>query len=214
MVEYGKGWPCVRCNRKDDEAHTIGSTDDVERVAFELADRLAPVCQDRGRMLGVMYADGEWIVTLSHVAAVEYEFVHTVMKMGGRMSPIAHDWSTVPRRSLGGHDIRHLLSTERRAGTWNAYFEVKGPDGAARPEGIAGGPGCVCAAPKLVSYLTQDAGAHLLPPREVAMVELWCGATRTDRQGNATRRHKEIAVSCSNCRKILPTLFCRAPARA
>lgn len=210
MMRYGNGWPCVRCNQKDDGAHTLSSTEAVEQFAQELADALAPICRDRGRMLGVMYADGEWIVTLSHIAAVQYDFVRIATQMGPRVSPIAHDWSTVPRRSLGGHDISGFLSTERRNGTWKAYFEVRSANGAPRPEGIAGGPHCVCAAPKLISYLTQDAGAHLLPPSEAAMVELWCGADHRDRTGTVARRHGEIAVSCSNCRKILPTLLCRS----
>src|SRR5690242_2242681 len=95
MVTYGKGWPCVRCNGMDDAAHTISSGREVESVGADLADRLRPICQDRGRMLGVMQTDGKWIVTLSSAGAVRWEFVRAVMELGSRFIPLAHDWSTV-----------------------------------------------------------------------------------------------------------------------
>ena len=70
---------------------------------------------------------------------------------------------------------------------------------------IAGGVSCVCAAPKIISYLTQDAGRHRLPPHNVAMVEVWCGKT------NGDHRHGEVRPSCPNCSRLLPTLLCRVP---
>lgn len=195
---------CVRCGGCDDPDHTVSSTPEVERFALELADRLEPLCRDRGRMLGVMKADGEWIVCLSHVASVQWEFIRECEDFDPSISAIAHDWSTVPTRSLGGHDLRALLVPAARGVTWKDMVNVKSSDPRQRPLPIAGGAACVCAAPKLVSYLTQDAGADRLPPNSIAMIELWCGAA------TRTRRHKQFAASCENCRWILPTLMCRS----
>lgn len=162
-------------------------------------------------MLGVMLADGEWIVSLSNVAAVSQDFVSAVLDFDPAMSPIAHDWSTVPARSLGGHDLRALFVPSMPNDSGRAWFQVKESEPAKSPRRgrrfalpLAGGPDCICAAPKLISYLTQDAGAELLPPKSLAMVELWCGADYF------ARRHRQLALSCDNCRRILPTLACRA----
>jgi hypothetical protein len=164
-------------------------------------------------MLGVLLADGEWIVTLSSIAAREYDFVQAVLAFDPAMSPIAHDWSTVPKRSLGGHDLTAFLEPQTPAAPQKAFFKVHEPTppGATRTSRLkglplAGGPGCFCAAPKLISYLTQDAGSSLLPPKSIAMLELWCGKSENDWS------HAKFAPSCGKCRRILPTLACRAPA--
>jgi hypothetical protein len=206
-MDYGSAGECARCNRKG-VGHTVSSNPKVEAMAMTIAQQLEPICRTRGRMLGVMYADGEWIITLSHVAAVQQEFVQIVLGIEGRMSPIAHDWSTIPKRSMGGHDISGLLTPTFKRDAWQSYFSVYDGAGKLR-EAIAGGPACVCAAPKLISYLTQDAGASRLPPREFSMVELWCGASLVDSKGGIARSHKQIAKSCSNCERVLPTLLCR-----
>jgi hypothetical protein len=211
MPNYGADGFCLRCNTKGDRHHVISPTPEVERMAERLADRLAPLCKTKGRMLGVMLADGEWVVSLSSIASLEEEFVNAVLELGPMMSPIAHDWSTVPVRTLGGHDIRDLLKTPAGGTTWQAIFKVHEPAPNPREPKprhtlpLAGGPGCVCAAPKLVSYLTQDAGAASLPPKQIAMLELWCGKS----EGSWT--HKLPAPSCSKCQRILPTLMCRSP---
>ncbi len=211
--------PCLRCGGQNDAHHKVESDAEVERVANELAELLQPVCAKQGRMLGVMRADGEWIVSLSSVASVSQDFVNIVLDYNATMSPIAHDWSTVPVRSLGGHDIRSLLVTreskkpaKKTSGKTstpaptplNSLFKVHADDPSLKPLPIAGGPGCFCAAPKLVSYLTQDSGSQLLPPGRINMIELWCGAA------SATRKHREVATSCLKCANILPTLMCRA----
>ncbi|MGQ0649676.1 MAG: hypothetical protein ACT4P7_19150 [Gemmatimonadaceae bacterium] len=183
----------------------------MEQVGVELANHLRPLCTSKGRMLGVFLADGEWIVTLSSVAAVSQEFVNAVLDFDPAMSPIAHDWSTVPRRSLGGHDLTSWLHPPTKGAPINVFFKVSEPQ-PPPAQGrkfrhtlpLAGGEGCYCAAPKLISYLTQDAGAALLPPASVAMIELWCGKA----QGNWSHGH--LARSCEECKRILPTLACRA----
>lgn len=203
-MDYGWETRCLRCGGANDSHHKVSSTPEVERYALRLADHLEPLCRDRGRMLGVMQADGEWIVCLSHVASVDQDFIAACEEFDASISAIAHDWSTVPRRTLGGHDITKLLQPAAKGVTWTEMVKVTaGPRNRALP--LAGGPGCVCAAPKLVSYLTQDAGAEHLPPSSLNMIELWCGAP------TRIRRHKQFAASCENCRWILPTLMCRNP---
>ena len=213
MAAYACECPCLRCRTIGGPHHTIDSTGDLERTAAELADHLEPVCRERGRMLGIMVADGEWIVSLSSVASVSQEFVKAVLDFDPDMSPIAHDWSTVPKRSLGGHDLSAWLLPPSPTAPLKGFFKVLEPTAASTGTvaarstlPLAGGPGCLCAAPKLISYLTQDAGAALLPPKSVALIELWCGADYY------SRKHGQVAVSCQNCRRILPTLACRAPA--
>lgn len=163
-------------------------------------------------MLGLLIADSEWVVTLSSVAAVSQAFVNAVDDFAPGLCPIAHDWSTVPKRSLGGHSLSSFLQAPSSTTPLKAFFKVTEPPpkvlGATAPRNtlpLAGGPGCFCAAPKLFSYLTQDAGAATLPPRHLTMIELWCGAS----QGKW--EHGAFAVSCGNCSRILPTLACRAP---
>ena len=148
-------------------------------------------------MLGVMQADGRWIVCLSGGASVRWPFIRLMRDYDSSIAAIAHDWATVPKRSLGGHDIAHLLVPPGPNGR-RRFLRRRGG-------GVAGGPGCWCAAPKLVSYLTQDAGSARLPPSRLALFELWCGKS-TNR-----RHHRQPAESCANCRLILPTLMCRNP---
>lgn len=206
-MTYGWETSCLRCGGTNDRDHVISSTPEVEAKALALADHLAPLCQDRGRMLGVMEADGEWIVCLSGSASIFQEFVNAVLAFDPHMSPIAHSWVTVPKRTLGGHDIQKLLRPEGKGVTWERGLMVQetGPTRVSLP--IAGGEGCWCAAPKIISYLTQDVGAQLLPPKEMALIELWCG------KAVGERRHKQLAASCDNCRRILPTLMCRSAAK-
>jgi hypothetical protein len=152
------------------------------------------------------------VVTLSSVAAVSQDFVLAVDDFAPGMVALAHDWSTVPKRSLGGHDLSAYLKPPTPSTPLKAFFKVtevtgSGPGGqrAATSLPLAGGPGCFCAAPKLLSYLTQDAGAASLPPQQLTMIVLWCGLA----QGQWT--HGALAASCTNCSRILPTLACRAP---
>jgi hypothetical protein len=151
-------------------------------------------------MLGVMTAGDEWIVCLSGGASVAWEFIRTMLNYDPTVAAIAHDWSTVPKRSLGGYDISKLIVPLAPSGQWRHYLREAGG-------GVAGGPGCWCAAPKLVSYLTQDAGSASLPPAKLALFELWCG------KATSNRKHRQPAESCPNCRLILPTLMCRSPVR-
>ena len=211
MTTYAGDTACLRCGTTGDIHHIIQSTPEVERIGRALADHLRPLCKTKGRMLGVLIADSEWIVTLSSVAAVSQDFVNAVDDFAPGLSPIAHDWSTVPKRSLGGHDLTSFLQTPSPTSPLKAFFKVAEPPpralGTTAPREtlpLAGGPGCFCAAPKLISYLTQDVGAATLPPRHLAMIELWCGAS----QGKW--EHGAFAVSCGNCSRILPTLACRA----
>jgi hypothetical protein len=212
MTAYAGDTACLRCGTTGDAHHVILSTPEVERVGRALADHLRPLCTTKGRMLGLLFADGDWVVTLSSVAAVSQDFVEAVMDFAPGLSPIAHDWSTVPKRSLGGHDLSAWLQPPTASSPLKAFVKVvepqatgTGAQGSRRSLPLAGGPGCLCAAPKLFSYLTQDAGAAHLPPAQLTMIELWCGAS----QGSWV--HGAFAVSCGNCSRILPTLACRAP---
>jgi hypothetical protein len=212
MTSYAGDTACLRCGTTADRFHLITSTPEVERVGRALADHLRPLCTAKGRMLGLLFADSEWVVTLSSVAAVSLDFVEAVDDFAPGISAIAHDWSTVPKRSLGGHDLSAYLHPPTPESPLNVCFKVtEAAVGTAPAKGsrsklpVAGGPSCFCAAPKLFSYLTQDAGAATLPPHHITMIELWCGAA----QGQWD--HGRLAVSCGNCSRILPTLACRAP---
>lgn len=205
-MRYAWESSCLLCGHGNDALHTVSATPEVREFALALADHLEPICADRGRMLGVMKVDHEWIVCLSSVASVQWEFVRECLAFDASIAPIAHDWSTVPTRSLGGRSITHLLKPVANGATWADGARVRPANRRQKRLPIAGGRGCICAAPKLVSYLTQDAGATNLPPRDIAMIELWCGATL------GRRTHRQLAASCENCRGILPTLMCRVPA--
>lgn len=212
MTAYAGDTACLRCRTTGDHHHVISSTPEVERVGRALADHLRPLCTTKGRMLGLLFADSEWVVTLSSVAAVSQDFVNAVDDFAPGLSAIAHDWSTVPKRSLGGHDLSAYLHPPTPTSPLKAFFKVSeatapgsGTKGNRLSLPLAGGPGCLCAAPKLFSYLTQDAGASLLPPHHLTMIELWCGASQGQWE------HGAHAVSCGNCRRILPTLACRSP---
>lgn len=212
MTSYAGDTACLRCGTTGDHHHLITSTPEVERVGRALADHLQPLCTSKGRMLGLLFADSEWIVTLSSVAAVAQDFVTAVDDFAPGIVAVAHDWSTVPTRSLGGHDLTPYLHPMTPGTPMKAFFKVtQAAERGAQPRGartalpLAGGPGCLCAAPKLFSYLAQDAGVDDLPPDHLTMIELWCGAS----QGAWV--HGALAVSCGNCSRILPTLACRAP---
>jgi hypothetical protein len=197
-MDYAHRFSCHRCGGGNDLHHKVSSTPDVEARANEIADLLEPLCRTRGRMLGVMTADDRWIVCLSGGASVAWQFIRMMRDYDPSIAAIAHDWATVPKRSLGGHDIGNLLVPLAPGGHLRHFLRQKGG-------GVAGGPGCWCAAPKLVSYLTQDAGSRRLPPSGLALFELWCG------KATGTRRHRQPAESCANCKLILPTLMCRNP---
>lgn len=199
VMQYADRFPCHLCGGCNDLNHRVSSTPEVEARAYEIADLVEPLCRSRSRMLGVMTADDQWIVCLSGGASVAWPFIRTMLDYDPSIAAIAHDWSTVPKRSLGGHDISHLLVPLSPSGQLRHFLRKKGG-------GVAGGPGCWCAAPKLVSYLTQDAGsARLSCSSKVALFELWCG------KSTSKRHHRQPATSCANCRLILPTLMCRNP---
>lgn len=212
MTRYAGDTACLRCGTTGDSHHVIQSTHEVERIGRALADHLRPLCTGKGRMLGLLIADSEWVVTLSSIAPVSQEFVLAVDDFAPNMSPITHDWSTVPKRSLGGHDLSAFLQPTSPTTPLKAFFKVveplpagPGPAPSRRTLPLAGGPGCFCAAPKLFSYLTQDAGAASLPPQNLTMIELWCGKSENQWE------HGKLAPSCGNCSRILPTLACQAP---
>ena len=207
MKSYANASECLLCHTTGGINHTIQSTPDVERFAKALNERLRPLCESSGNMLGVLYADGAWIVTLSNMAAQSWDFVRTVDAYSPDASAIAHQWSTVPTRSMGGRDIRGIISTSVKHARTDVCFKVDEPllHGPKRSTvAMVGGERCVCAAPKLISYLTQDAASSKLPPQHVSMIEIWCGASRSG------WKHGELADSCSFCARILPTLACRS----
>jgi hypothetical protein len=197
-MRYAHEFPCQLCGGMNDTHHVVESSPEAESRALEIASLVGPICEGRGRMLGVMKASGSWIVCLSGGASVEYRFIQLMLDYDPDVAAIAHDWSTVPTRSLGGHDLTKLIKPLQASKEWRHY--LKDSTG-----GVAGGPGCWCAAPKVVSYLTQDVAGGTLPPTNISMIELWVG------KETKTRAHTEFAASCANCRKILPTLMCRKP---
>lgn len=160
MAAYACECPCLRCRTIGGPHHTIDSTGDLERTSAELADHLEPLCRERGRMLGIMVADGEWIVSLSSVASVSQEFVDAVLDFDPDMSPIAHDWSTVPKRSLGGHDLSAWLLPPSPTAPLKGFFKVVEPTAASAGTvaarstlPLAGGAG----------VSVRGAKAHLVP---------------------------------------------------
>lgn len=57
-MDYAHRFPCHRCGGLNDLHHKVSSTPEVEARANEIADLVEPLCRTRGRMLGVMQADG------------------------------------------------------------------------------------------------------------------------------------------------------------
>lgn len=188
LLRYGWETPCLRCGRHDLASHEVTSHPDVETKADALLALLEPTCRDQGRMLGVLLVDGSWVATLSGGASVPQDFHETVAGFDPTIATFAHDRYEVPSRSLGGHRIIEVFARRgQRAG---------------RP--AVQGPGCACAAPKLLSYWTQPTSHPYAPPKDVHMVEAWCG------KATGTRRHGQRAASCATCGAIMSTLLCRA----
>ena len=207
MISYAGASECLICHKTGGPTHEILTTPETRAFAIDLAGHLRALCEVEGRMLGVLRADGRWIVTLSNSAAQSWNFVRMVSDFSADAIPVAHGWATVPKRSLGGKDVSRYIATQVRHGQSEVCFKVDEPllHGSKRSTvASVGGHLCVCAAPKLISYLTQDAGSYRLPPQELSMVEIWCGADQRH------WHHGDIAHSCGFCARILPTLACRA----
>jgi hypothetical protein len=188
LLSYGWERPCLRCGQLNLAYHQVSSSIEVEATTNELLRLLAPLCRDKGRMLGVLNVDGSWVATLSGGATVPEEFHDTVGGFNPRIMTFAHDRYEVPARSLGGHGIAEVLAGRGLVAAMPASW-----------------PGCFCAAPKLISYWTQATGRPYTAPTRVHMVEAWCGNASTRRQ------HGERAASCMTCREVMSTMMCRTP---
>lgn len=211
-MDYGNGATCALCDNATRDNHVVSSTPELETKAKALADKLRHLCTQKGHMLGLLMADGEIVVCMSGDTALQQEFLYIVQDTDPSMSPIAHNWSTVPKRTLGGRSLAALVRADAIARpdtlvkVQEKIDDGKGGWRFSATTALVGGKECVCAAPKIISYLTQDAGSHLLPPRNVAMVEVWCGKT------NGQHKHGDVRPSCFKCQRLLPTLLCRVRA--
>src|SRR5690606_18807116 len=97
VMDYAHRFPCHRCGGFNDLHHQVSSTPEVEARANEVADLVEPLCRSRGRMLGVMQADGRWIVCLSGGASVRWPFIRLIRDYDSSIAAIAQDWAIVPK---------------------------------------------------------------------------------------------------------------------
>lgn len=186
-MEYGNGSECKVCNGTGGNAHVLRSTKKLETLASKIADNLKP-CVPRtkkGAMLGLLNIGPLTIAAWSGSTGATQNFILGVRDVDRTVAAIAQSYSDKPTWTLGGARVPAKVAKS----------------------GLYGGVGCVCAAPKLIAFVTQRHpldGFSATELKSATMVEMWVG------KNHKTYRHGVVAASCANCVARLPTLQCRA----
>lgn len=179
-------------------------------------------------MIGVLFTPTHQYVAVSGRPGGMTHVRDAVVRANRRVTFILSEYAPVPERSIGGHDVRRFFerigADRNQAAIPEKYQAVLDPHyrhtrvtsaskadpkkGTPPPIGVfervlGGGPGCVCAAPKLLSPFTHRHSPLIRPDDSLEMVEVWAGET-------GKRVYGEVQTSCEFCRWILPTLLCRS----